>query len=60
MRFLVDENLSPRLAELLSEDGHDAVHVRDIQAAGVPDSEVMRIAQSQGRVVSLLIPTSGQ
>ena len=51
MRFLVDENLSPRVAELLSEDGHDAVHVREVQAAGAPDSEVMSIAQAQGRVV---------
>lgn len=30
MRFLVDENLSPILAELLRVAGHDASHVRDI------------------------------
>lgn len=51
MRFLVDENLSPRIAELLSEAGHDAAHVREAGAAGSSDSEVMRIAQAQDRVV---------
>jgi predicted nuclease of predicted toxin-antitoxin system len=51
VRFLVDENLSPRIADLLTQDGHDAVHVRKIQAAGTPDSEIVRIAQSEGRVI---------
>lgn len=30
MRFLIDQNRSPRLAELLREAGHDAVHTLDI------------------------------
>jgi hypothetical protein len=29
MRFLIDAQLSPRLAEVLREKGHDAEHVRD-------------------------------
>jgi predicted nuclease of predicted toxin-antitoxin system len=28
MRFLLDENLSWRLTELLTKTGHDAIHVR--------------------------------
>lgn len=28
MRFLIDNNLSPALADLLDQAGHDAVHVR--------------------------------
>lgn len=51
MKFLVDENLSPRVAELLSKGGHDAVHARELESAGALDSEVMRIAQSAGRVI---------
>jgi predicted nuclease of predicted toxin-antitoxin system len=51
VKFLVDENLSPRVAELLSEKGHNAVHVREIQASGAPDADVMRIAESEGRVI---------
>jgi Domain of unknown function (DUF5615) len=33
MRFVIDNNLSPLLAERLKAAGHDVVHVRDI---GVP------------------------
>jgi predicted nuclease of predicted toxin-antitoxin system len=29
MRFLIDNNLSPLLADKLKAAGHDAVHVRD-------------------------------
>jgi len=33
MRLLVDENLSPRVARLLREAGHDAAHVVEIGLA---------------------------
>lgn len=51
MRFLVDENLSWRLAELLAEAGHDAVHVRDLHAAGAPDIAVLALAVADERVI---------
>jgi predicted nuclease of predicted toxin-antitoxin system len=51
VRFLVDENLSPRVAVLLSQAGHDAVHVRDVLAARTPDADVMVMAQSQERII---------
>lgn len=51
MRFLVDENLSPRVAELLSKPGHDAVHVRDLQATSAPDSTIMALATTGDRVI---------
>ncbi|MGP3921269.1 DUF5615 family PIN-like protein [Nonomuraea sp. 10N515B] len=44
MNFLVDENLSPRVAELLTKTGHDAVHVRDLQATSAPDTTIMELA----------------
>ena len=51
MRFLVDENLSPRLAALLAEAGHDAVHVRDLHAAGASDSHLVGLATDDDRVI---------
>lgn len=30
MRFLVDQNLSPHVAEHLRDAGHEAVHTREI------------------------------
>ncbi|WP_169983934.1 DUF5615 family PIN-like protein [Microbispora sp. H10836] len=51
MNFLVDENLSPRVAELLAKAGHDVVHVRDLQATSAPDSTVMALAAADGRVI---------
>jgi predicted nuclease of predicted toxin-antitoxin system len=38
VRFLIDENLSWRLAELLTKAGHDAVHVRDQTPPAHPTS----------------------
>jgi predicted nuclease of predicted toxin-antitoxin system len=51
VRFLVDENLSPRLAELLSSAGQDAVHVRGLRAAGEPDETIMSLAVQHDRVI---------
>jgi predicted nuclease of predicted toxin-antitoxin system len=51
VRFLVDENLPPRLAKLLAASGHDAVHVRDLAAASAPDSAIMALAADQDRVI---------
>ena len=51
MKFLVDENLPPRLAELLAASGHDAVNVRDLNAASAPDSRIMELAAAGDRIV---------
>ncbi|MDQ1293506.1 MAG: hypothetical protein QG608_1387 [Actinomycetota bacterium] len=51
MKFLVDENLSPRLVELLLSSGFDAVHVRGCGIAGAPDTVVMARAMAEGRVI---------
>lgn len=51
MRFLVDNNLSPVLAELLTQAGHDAAHVRTYDMRSALDIEIMERARSEDRVV---------
>lgn len=51
MRLLVDANLSPRVAELLRADGHDAVHVRERGLQRAEDPEVADLAVTEERVL---------
>lgn len=51
MRFLIDEMYGERVAELLVERGHDAVHVREVGLRGVPDDDVLARAVADRRVV---------
>lgn len=51
MRFLVDNNLSPVLAELLRTAGHDVSHVRDIGLQAAKDEAVLARAEAEHRVV---------
>ena len=51
MRFLLDENLSPKLVELLGRDGHDVVHVRDIGLASASDEVVIAAASADDRIL---------
>lgn len=51
MRFLLDENLSPKVCPLLDAAGHDAVHVRDCALAGAPDAAVLAYAARDSRIV---------
>jgi predicted nuclease of predicted toxin-antitoxin system len=51
VRFLIDENLSPRVAELLTKSGHDAVHVRDLDAKSAADLTIVDLATKDSRVI---------
>ncbi len=51
MRFLLDQNQSPIVAELLNRMGHDAVHVRDLGMSRSSDSEILASAADDSRVV---------
>lgn len=51
MRFLIDECVSPRVGEALTEAGHDAVHLRDVGLLGASDEDVMASASADSRVV---------
>ena len=51
MRFLLDEMYGERVAELLTDRGHDAVHVRSVGLGGAPDADVLARAVDERRVV---------
>lgn len=51
MRFLIDNALSPTLAEQLADAGHDAVHVRDYDLQAAEDKQIFDRAQAEERVV---------
>lgn len=50
-RLIIDENLSPSLAQALRESGHDAVHVNAAGLHSAPDDAIMAWAAAQQRVV---------
>lgn len=51
MRFLLDQCLSPKLANLLSTQGHDAAHLRDRGLSLADDNEVLACAEAENRVL---------
>lgn len=51
MRLLIDESLQHDLAGVLSGQGHDAVHVADVNLQGSPDVDVLAKARADDRVV---------
>jgi predicted nuclease of predicted toxin-antitoxin system len=51
VKFVVDANLSPRIAALLRSAGHDTVHVRDIGLRDASDDRIIDFAITSERVV---------
>ncbi len=51
MRFLIDNALSPLLAQKLAEQGYDAVHIRKYNMQSASDEDIFRLAQREDRII---------
>jgi len=51
MRLLIDENLSPRVARLLREAGHDAAHVVEVGLGDTDDPFILGAAADDARTI---------
>jgi predicted nuclease of predicted toxin-antitoxin system len=51
VRYLIDANLSPVVAERLRQAGHDAVHVGDLGLLAAPDEEILGRAARDERII---------
>lgn len=51
MRFLIDNALSPRVADLLKEEAFDARHVNEYGMGNSKDTEVLQVAEAEDRIL---------
>ncbi len=51
MHFLIDNALSPRLANLLLEGGHTATHVREIRLQHAADAAIFEYAAKENMII---------
>jgi predicted nuclease of predicted toxin-antitoxin system len=51
MKFLVDNALSPLVAEGLRRAGHDASHIKDYGLQSAEDERIFSLAESENRIL---------
>ena len=53
MRFLIDQNQSPLLVELIAVHGHDVAHARDRGRSGAPDRHILEVAIDRSSILGV-------
>ncbi|MGC8540265.1 MAG: DUF5615 family PIN-like protein [Phycisphaerae bacterium] len=51
MKFLIDNQLSPKLAQWITAQGYDSAHLQDIGLADAPDIEILEFAAANRYVL---------
>ena len=51
MKFLIDNNLSPVLENLLISEGFDAIHVGSLKLSAASDQEIFLMAFNENRII---------
>ncbi|MGP1679150.1 MAG: DUF5615 family PIN-like protein [Burkholderiales bacterium] len=51
MRFLADAGISPKTVDFLHRQGHEAVHVRELQMQRAPDRLLVELARAEDRIL---------
>ena len=51
MKFLIDNNLSPRLVEYLSDNGFESVHVKQLEMQKSSDEEIFQYAHKNELII---------
>jgi len=51
MKILVDENIPLVTVYALRQNGHDVKDIRGTEAEGMPDSDLWKIAEQEGRLL---------
>ncbi|HHV73184.1 MAG TPA: DUF5615 family PIN-like protein [Thermoanaerobacterium sp.] len=51
MKFLLDENITPKVGEFLREYGHDVKTIITLRLFGLKDEEVLGLAYKEGRAL---------
>jgi len=51
MRLLIDNALSPLVAQQLTEAGYETLHVRDVGLSSASDVEILAFAEKEDRIV---------